>query len=98
MSTSTQSQDAFAALAALCGPLIRVVVEQTVVEVLHQHAADEARLGDQIGLTEPKAAALIDVQQHVLRDARRRGEISARLVGKKYVYERAELLRFLREY
>lgn len=73
------------------------VIRATVAEVLDQREADEARLGGRLGFTEPEAAALLGVQAHVLRDARRRGEIHARLCGKRYLYARSELLRFLRE-
>lgn len=42
-----------------------------------------------------EAAAAIGVRPHVLRDARLRGQIQGRKVGKKTVYARDELLKFL---
>jgi Helix-turn-helix domain len=89
--------DTLAPLLALMEPLVRSIVIQTVEETLLQREADEARLGDRIAYTEAESAALLSVQQHVLRDCRRRGEISAKLVGKRYLYSRAELLRLLGE-
>ena len=47
--------------------------------------------------TEPEAGALLGIGRHVLRDCRLRGELRGRLVGKRILYERGELLRFLRE-
>ena len=41
-----------------------------------------------LGFTEPEAAAAIGVRSHVLRDARLRGNIPARRVGKRYIYSR----------
>ena len=76
---------------------LKPVIQETVAEVLEQREADEARLGGRLGYTEPEAASLIGVQQHVLRDSRRRGEIFARLVGKRFIYCRGELLRYLRD-
>ena len=77
---------------------LRPVIEATVAEVLAQRDADQAKLGDRLGFTESESASLMGVAQHVLRDARRRGEISARLVGKKYIYARSEILQFLADH
>lgn len=74
---------------------LQPLVEQVVTEVLRQREADEAKFGNRLAYPEPEAAALIGVAPHVLRDARRRGEIHARLCGKRYLYPRAELLRYL---
>jgi hypothetical protein len=75
-------------------PLIRVVVE----EVLHQMAADQARLnGDgRLAFSEAEAASLLDLQQHVLRDERRRGKITASsIVGRRVRYLHADLMAYL---
>jgi hypothetical protein len=48
-----------------------------------------------LGYTEGEAAAMIGVARHVLRDCRLRGEITARRVGKRFVYSRSTILRFL---
>lgn len=50
---------------------------------------------DRIGLTEVEAATACGVPRHVLRDARLRGEIEARKIGRKFVYSVAELRKFL---
>ncbi|MHB8898073.1 MAG: helix-turn-helix domain-containing protein [Thermoguttaceae bacterium] len=94
-SSPSELQDALAPLLALAGPLLKGHTAQVVEEVLRQRDADEARLGDRLAYTEPEAAALLGIQPHVLRDCRRRGEIHARLCGKRYLYPRAELLRYL---
>jgi hypothetical protein len=72
------------------------IVVEVVHEVLRQHLDHEHQLqANRIGYTEGEAAALLGVQQYVLRDCRLRGEISARKVGKRFVYSRQELLKFL---
>lgn len=96
MSTSTQpALDALLPLVALLEPLLNPLVANVVIETLARLEADEAKLGDRLAYPEPEAAALLGVAPHVLRDARRRGEIHARLCGKRYLYPRAELLRYL---
>jgi hypothetical protein len=39
----------------------------------------------------------LGVKPHVLRDCRLRGEIAARRVGSRFVYERASLIEWLRK-
>ncbi len=72
-------------------PLVRAVV----AEVLLQAEADRAKLNGRLGHSEPEAAALLGVPRHVLRDCRLRQEISARKVGRKFIYSRNVLLKFL---
>jgi len=74
---------------------LRPLIEQIVCAALAQLQADQGRFGDRIAFTEPEAAALLSLRPHVLRDARLRGEISGARVGKRILYERDELLRFL---
>lgn len=74
-------------------PLIEEVVQTTVAQL----QADHATLGDRLAFPEPEAAALLGVRPHILRDARLRGELVGCRVGKKVLYEREELLRFLRQ-
>ncbi len=74
-------------------PLIEQVVHATVAQLL----ADQALSSDRIAFTEPEAASLLGVARHTLRDARLRGELAGSRVGKKIVYERTELLRFLQQ-
>lgn len=75
---------------------LRPVIEQIVAATLVQIQSDEAKLADRLAYTEPQAAAILGIRPHVLRDARLRGEISGSRVGKRILYERDELLRFLR--
>ena len=74
-------------------PLVRVVVS----EVLEKTEADRAKLNGRLGFSEAESAALLGVARHVLRDCRLRGEIHARLVGRRYIYSRDGLLKFLNE-
>lgn len=74
---------------------LRPLVRAVVAEVLQQTRDDQAKMNGRLGYTEPDAAALLGIQPHVLRDCRRRGEITGRLVGKRIVYSRDALLRFL---
>ena len=73
-------------------PLVRLVVNETIKQLRD----DEAKLGNQIAYPESIAASLIGVERHALRDARLRGEIAGSRVGKRILYEREELLAFLR--
>ena len=50
---------------------------------------------ERIGYPEAEAAELLGIGKHVLRDARLRGEIHATKIGKRIVYSRNELMRWL---
>jgi len=74
---------------------LRPLIEKVVAETLAKIEFDRMKLGDRIAFTEPEAAALLGVRPHVLRDARLRGEIAASKAGKRLLYTRDALLRFL---
>ena len=75
---------------------LRPLIEATVQATIERLESQRERLGDhRLGYIEPEAAAMIGVPVHVLRDCRLRGEIGATKAGKRWVYTRAELLRFL---
>jgi hypothetical protein len=74
---------------------LRPLIEQVVSAAFSQLQADQGQLGQKIAFTEPEAAALLSLRPHVLRDARLRGEIAGARVGKRILYQRDELLRFL---
>ena len=76
---------------------LRPLVHLVVGEVLDQVRGEEAKLNGRLGYSEAEAAALLGVRPHVLRDCRLRGEIKARMVGKRYIYARESLIRFLGE-
>jgi hypothetical protein len=76
---------------------LRPLVESIVVSTLEKFEADQEGIGERLAFTEPEAAALLGLRPHVLRDARLRGEIEASRVGKRLLYEKAEILRFLRQ-
>jgi hypothetical protein len=71
------------------------LVEQVVRRVLEQREAADANLADRLAYSEAEAAALLGVRRHVLRDARLRRELDGAKVGKRIMYTRVELLRFL---
>ena len=73
-------------------PVITAAVRETLIQL-----ADQAELlpPDRLAFPEAEAAGLLGVAKHVLGDARRRGELSGSFVGKKIVYQRAELVAFL---
>lgn len=74
---------------------LRPVIAAVVAEVLAELRADESKIGEQLAMPEPQAAAALGIASHVLRDCRLRGEISGSRVGKRIIYERGELLKFL---
>ncbi len=87
--STTQPADAFA---ALIGP----IAEQAATAAVAKMLTEANRLpSDRLGFPEAEAAALLGVPRHVLRDCRLRGEICARLVGKKNIYSRESLVKFL---
>ena len=51
---------------------------------------------ERLAYTEQEAAQQMGIAQHVLRDARLRGEIVARKLGKRWLYSREVLIDFLR--
>lgn len=65
--------------------------------ILRQLESQQRRDDGRLAYTEPEAAAALGVQPHVLRDARLRGEINACKMGKRWLYSRAELERYLTE-
>ena len=81
----------------LTNEAFRPVVQEIVAEVLTHTAALQAGPTDQIGYTQVEAAALIGVEWYALRDARLRGEVSARKVGRRLIYAREELERYVAE-
>jgi hypothetical protein len=74
-------------------PIIQATVRATLAEI----EATEHTLGDRLAYPEAEAAALLGIPRHVLRDCRLRGEIIGRMVGKRVVYSREALVRFLAE-
>ena len=73
-------------------PLITAIAE----ELLEQLAEVEQKLpGDRFAYPEGEAAQRLGIPQHVLRDARLRGEIHGRRVGKRILYARDTLIAFV---
>ena len=72
------------------------LIERIVASVLDRLQSEREALGNKLAYTEAEAAALLGVQRHALRDARLRGEVAGSRVGKRILYEREELLGYLR--
>ena len=73
------------------------IIEKALLRALEHLEADSVKLGDRLAFTEPEAAAQLGVRPHVLRDARLRGEIEGARVGKRIVYTREQLVKFLQK-
>ncbi len=72
------------------------IIAATVAETMARIRADEAELGERLAFSEQEAARLLDIEPHVLRDARLRGCISAsRITGRRIRYARTDLLEYL---
>lgn len=75
--------------------LVKVVVEEVVVELDRDRAALPP---DRLAYSEAEAAGLLGLQQHQLRDERRRGRVAYhRVVGNRVAYSPDDLLAYLRE-
>jgi hypothetical protein len=74
---------------------LRPIVKEVFCELLKQQAETDAKLGERLGYSEAEAAAALGIAKHRLRDARLRGEISAKRVGRSFIYSRQTLVDFL---
>jgi hypothetical protein len=77
--------------------VLRPLVEAVVAEALRQLEADRHRLdGEVLAYSEVDAAKLLGLEEHQLRDERRRGRIGAsQIVGRRIRYARSDLLTYL---
>jgi hypothetical protein len=77
----------------------RPLVEAIVAEAVRLLDGDRQRLdGDLLAYSEAEAAKLLGLEEHVLRDERRRGRIIAsQIVGRRIRYQRGDLLQYLAE-
>ena len=76
--------------------LLQPLIERIVATVLDRLQGEQDALRHKLAYTEAEAASLLGIQRHVLRDARLRGELAGSRVGKRILYERQELLGYLR--
>ena len=75
---------------------LRPFIQEVVDMAIERIDLAQAKLPtDRLAYAEPEAAALIGVAPHSLRDARLRGEVNASRCGKRTVYQRTELLKYL---
>jgi hypothetical protein len=70
---------------------LKPLVEAVIAELVDRLAP----MDDRMAVDEQEASRLFSVKPHVLRDARLRGELKGRKLGKKIVYSRKELARFI---
>jgi hypothetical protein len=72
------------------------VIERAIERVLARMEESRQLLGDKLCYTEAEAAAILDVNPHVLRDERLRHRIRAsKIVGRRIRYTRADLVDYL---
>ncbi len=72
------------------------IIEATVTATMARLREQETALGDQLAFSEPKAARLLELEPHQLRDERLRGRIAAsQIVGRRIRYLRADLVEYL---
>lgn len=76
---------------------VSAIADAVAVQLTRTPRAQEffANANERLGYKEAEAAELVGVPAHVLRDARRRGEISARKIGKCWIYSRDALISHL---
>lgn len=75
---------------------IQELARAVASEIANKSESVQSLLGsNRIGYPEPEAAALLGIAKHVLRDARLRGEVRAKRIGKAYVYSHDALRTFL---
>jgi hypothetical protein len=74
---------------------LRPLIEKIVKETLALVDQADRHFDERLAYTEAEAAALLGVAQHVLRDCRLRGEVSASRCGRRIMYQRSDLLRLL---
>ena len=77
---------------------LRPIVREVINEVLSEMDGSLPSANGRLAYSEPEAAALLGLPTHRLRDARLRGEIRARKVGRAYRYARTELVRFIQDF
>jgi hypothetical protein len=75
---------------------LKPLIAEVVGEALARLQAHQAALGEPQAYPEPKAAALLGLRPHQLRDERLRGRIGhSRVVGNQVRYTRQDLLDYL---
>ncbi|MFO0970587.1 MAG: helix-turn-helix domain-containing protein [Gemmataceae bacterium] len=71
---------------------LRPLVAEIVAQTVKQMRDDDAKTNGRIAWSEAEAAALLGLEQHVLRDERRRGRIQASQgPGRRVLYTRKDL-------
>ena len=74
---------------------LELLVARVVDEVLVRASTKQDVAGERLGFTEAEAAEKLGVERHVLRDARRRGELEASKIGKRIIYTPEQLRAYL---
>lgn len=65
------------------------------LQILPKNTLVASDSNERLGCNEDEASKLLGVPGHVLRDARRRGEIRARKIGKRWIYSFDSLVAYL---
>ena len=74
---------------------LRPLVEQIVDEVSKRKSAVDHKLDvTRLAFPEGEAASALGIAPHVLRDARLRGELKAKKLGRRWLYSRQALADF----
>ena len=77
---------------------VRPIVRACLVEILEREDGILSQLDrERIAYPEREAAALLGVAPHVVRDLRLKGQLHGKRFGRGVLYEKQELIRFLRE-
>ncbi len=97
MATRSQSGGA-AKQEVLSPPPFQITLSETCLAPLVEQIVRHVLAGQagRVAYTEAEAAELLGVPAHVLRDARLRGEITGKRLGKKVIYAADELRAFAR--
>src|SRR5262245_43906077 len=97
--TNRDTQTLASVVVHLDADRLRPLIEAVVAEAIRQLGDARGQLdGDRLAYAEPEAARLLGLEEHVLRDERRRGRIVAsQIVGRRIRYQRHDLLQYLAE-
>lgn len=75
---------------------LRPLIQQVITETIEALGRAESKVPDgRLAYTESEAAKLLGIAPHALRDCRYRREVKASFAGKRILYEREELIKFL---
>jgi hypothetical protein len=74
---------------------LRPVIAEVVRATLAQIDQDRHKMDGRLGFGESEAAELLGLPRHSLRDLRLSGQVKGSRLGKRIIYQRAELEKLL---